>query len=401
MFDVANLVRRPLRACAPVVLAAVLAALPAAVLADTLQLKPGHPERYTVVKGDTLWDISGRFLSEPWRWPEIWEDNAQIKNPHLIYPGDQLVLTYREGRPLLRHVRSGVVKLSPRVRATSLEGGSIPPIPVDAIAQFLSRPRVVTDLQMEDAPYIVSVGKEHLIAGPGMKVFARGLPDDPDDRYSIYRRGDEYLDPDDDAISYGFEAIHVGDVTLQRTGDPATLLVTRSNREVLDGDRLLPAEGEDEQLRYVPHAPDVPVAGRVIDVEGGLTQVGQHQLVVINLGARDGIEPGHVLAVLRDGGEVVDDFARSADDLPEPAAHIERDPDKQGGADGLSIAADRLVRAIGDRLSLSDRRANTIQLPDEFSGLVMIIRSFEDISYGLIMHAERAIHVADVVSNPD
>ena len=401
MFDVVSLVRRSSRACASSVIAAVFAALPLLASADTLELKPDHPDRYTVVKGDTLWDISGRFLTEPWRWPEIWEDNPQIKNPNLIYPGDELVLTYKEGRPLLRRIRSGVVKLSPTVRATSLEGGAVPPIPVDALAQFLSRPRVVTEEQMDDAPYIVSVGSEHLIGGAGTKVFVRGLQDPAMERYAVYRRGAEYTDPDNADVSLGFAGIHVADVVMREKGDPATMMVTTSTREVLAGDRLLPAEEDGGQLTYVPHAPKTTVAGRVIGVEGGLTQAGQHQLVVVNLGARDGIEPGHVLAIYQRGEEITDNYAQSPRaDVPEPEAYIERDPDKQGGLDGFSIAADRLVRAIEDAVTPEDTSYKRVRLPDQRAGVVMVIRRFDRVSYGLVMQAERAIHVEDSVRNP-
>jgi len=401
VFDVANLIRRPFALCARGALIAVLAAAPPLVGAETLQLNPDHPERYTVQKGDTLWDISARFLSEPWRWPEIWEDNPQVRNPDLIYPGDELVLTYSEGRPVLRRVRNGVVKLSPSVRATSLEGGAIPPIPVDAIAQFLSRPRVVTQAQIDNSPYVVSVGAEHLVAGAGSQLFVRGLDSPPARQYGVYRQGDEYRNPKNPEESLGFEAIHVGDAVLRATGDPATMMLTASTREVLIGDRLLPVEDDETLARYVPRSPSKELTGSVISVAEGVSQVGEHQVVVLNLGERDGIEPGHVLVVYQRGEEVIDPLARSPKGgVPEPEAYIERDPDKQGGADGLSIAADRLVRAIQDVIVPEGDSYKRVRLPDQRAGVVMVFRRFERVSYALVMNAERAIHLDDTVRTP-
>jgi len=380
-------------------------------LADTVPLDPDHPKRYTVRKGDTLWDIAGRFLLEPWRWPEIWRANPQIDNPHLIYPGDELVLTYEGGRPVVRldGRRLPVYKLSPQVRVEPLDREAIPTIPIDAIRQFLRRPRVVSEAEIEAAPYIVSVGKEHLVAGPGARVYARGVDPEQATRYTIYRKGEPYHDPaaiEDEAL--GFEAVHVGDAVLERRGDPATMVITRSNREVLAGDRLFPVHKEEIDRSFMPRAPERQLEGRIISVVEGVTQIGQHQVVVLNLGRRDGLEPGHVLAVYQ-AGEVVDDPF-----VPEPRQTIEEvkpHPDAVG-IDKVFEAGIVIGRTMGRTLKgfyddtvdrfvhPGPRPHELITLPDERAGVVMVFRPFDRLSYALVMKATRAIHLHDTVRNP-
>jgi hypothetical protein len=363
-----------------------------------------RPDVYTVQKGDTLWDISGRFLREPWLWPEIWDANPQIENPHLIYPGDEVSLTYRDGRPILRLSRGGrgsTVKLSPKVRVVQ-RGSAIPAIPIDAISQFLSHPRVVGEDTLRRAPYIVSVGKEHLIAGAGFKVYARGrgLTDGErrTGRFTVYRQGSEYLDPTSGEV-LGYEAIHVGDAVVERDGDPATLRLIASKREVLRGDRLLPVDEDFVDENMWPRAPDAELNGSIIEVVEGVTQIGQYQVVVLNLGAQQGVQPGHVMGVFRKGDVIVDEFAKDArGEVPKPSAVIELDPEKQGGADGLSIAADQTLRSI-QRLFETEPQ-EVITLPEERAGTVMVFRAYDRISYALVMDAVRPMHVRDTVRNP-
>lgn len=382
------------------VMVLLVACATSVVWAQELTLRPGHPEQYTVQRGDTLWDISGRFLNEPWRWTEIWQDNPQVRNPDLIYPGDELVLQFREGRPVLTRARRGVVKLSPQIHATPI-GGAIPAIPIDAIAQFLHRPRVLTDDEFESAPYVVSVGKENLLAGAGSTLYVRGPLESTSSRYAVFRRGDAYRSLGGSGELLGYEALQVGDAVLTETGDPATMLLERSSREVQVGDRLLPSTDEEAESRYVPRAPATQVEGQIISIIDGVAQVGQLQVVVLDVGARDGVESGTVLAVYQRGPEILDAFARSPKaDLAEPPSFIERDPARQGGIDGFSIAADRLVRAVQDLVTPEDDSYRRVRLPDEQAGVVMVFRSFERVSYALVMNATRAIHTADVVRNP-
>lgn len=329
--------------------------------ADTVELAPGHPDRYTVQRGDTLWGIAQRFLRRPWHWPEIWEVNPSVRNPHLIYPGDLLVLTYRNGRPVLSRQGGGVVKLSPRVRFDSVDAGAIPTIPINAIAPFLTRTRVVAEGELQASPYIVSVGGEHLVGSAGFRVYARGDGWEAADRYAVYRQGQAYVDPLRERRILGYEAVHVADAVVEKRGDPVTLYLTSSNRAVLSGDRVLPLDDAQIDTRFVPRAPDEPISGQIISVVDGVTQVGQFAVVALNLGRADGIEAGHVLAVYQRGRTIRDPYAP-----------------KEGN--------------VGDD--------SVVTLPDENAGIVMVFRPYESLSYGLVMKATRAMHVGDVVKNP-
>lgn len=385
---------------------------PLTVAADTLTLKAGHPQRYVVKKGDTLWDIAGRFLEEPWRWPQIWRANPQIVNPDLIYPGDELRLTYEGGEPVVRARRAvhPTVRLSPRVRTEPLAAQPIPAIPIDAIHPFLRRPRVVSQDEYDAAPYIVSMGKESLIGRAGQRVYVRGLGEDIARRYAVYRLGQAYVDPaaEDGEGLLGYEALRVADAVLLERGDPVTMVLTSSSREVLVGDRLMAVSDEDVDRNFLPRAPERPVSGQIISVVDGVSQIGQYQVVVINRGRRDGLEPGHVMAVYQRGEKIVDKLARPpADAEGERPTRIELDPAKQGGAEGFAQAATDLVVAIQeglagvvDAVNPHPKPYQLVKLPDVRAGTVMVFRPFERMSYALVMEARRAIHVEDVVTNP-
>ncbi len=331
----------------------VAALIPLVAAAETIELKPDHPDRYVVQKGDTLWDISAKFLKEPWLWPEIWEVNPQIENPHLIYPGDEVFLRFVEGRPVVT-VRRGVgtMKLSPGIRVSEIDT-AIPTIPIDIIQQFLSRPRLVTEREIDAAPYVVSVGREALIGKPGKKIYARGLNGADTLRYTIYRKGQRYVDPDRGNEVLGFEAIHIGDAVLEASGDPATLMVIGTKRELLVGDRLFPILDEEIDASFMPRAPAEDISGRIISVFDGVSQIGQFQVVVLNLGREDGIERGHVMAVYQLGETIKDPFAWGR-----------------------------------------------VKLPDERAGTIMVFRLFDRVSYALVMEATRPMHVLDMVTKP-
>jgi len=264
-------------------------------MADVIKLREPAPERYVVVEGDTLWDIAGKFLAHPWQWPQVWQDNPQIKNPHLIYPGDELSLVEVGGAPRITLTRSRLVKLSPQVRA-SAHARAIPLIPLDAIAPFLSRPRVLTESELAGAGYVVGGQDEHLVNGAGHRIYLRNLPPSPTGRYMVFRSGREYRDPDTGQV-LGREALQVADLRLEQAGDPATGIITASNREVIRGDRLMPfedlsREASAEFESFQPRAPSSPIEGRLIAVVDGVTQIGQLNTVVINRGADAGLEPG-------------------------------------------------------------------------------------------------------------
>ncbi|HHH35710.1 MAG TPA: LysM peptidoglycan-binding domain-containing protein [Gammaproteobacteria bacterium] len=329
-------------------------------LADTVRLRDDHPDRYVVVKGDTLWDISARFLKDPWLWPEIWEINPAIKNPHLIYPGDVISLTYdADGKPHLKLTRGRpVVKLSPRMRATPIRE-AIPTIPLDAIRQFLLYPRVVSAEALEKAGYIVAQDEGSLISASGDKVYVRGLrPEDGRDYY-VTRIGDAYRNPGAKRKEIlGYEALQIADAKVLRFGDPSTVRLGRTSREVLIGDRLFPIV-EEEKLEpyFLPHAPDFEIEGQIISVLDGVSRIGQYHTVVLNKGSRDGLERGHVL-LIRQRGE-------SARDTVAPRRHGRR-----------------------------------VQLPSERAGAVMVVRVFDRVSYALVMEANRDMRVLDMFTSP-
>jgi hypothetical protein len=315
------------------------------------ELRSDHPERYTVVKGDTLWDISGRFLDNPWYWPEIWHVNPQVNNPHLIYPGDVLALVYIDGKPRVTKVASNnVVKLSPKVRSEPIET-PIPTIPLDAIASFLTDTRIVSPSQLNGAPYVLEGEDGRIITGSGDRVYARG--EISADRVGIFRRSKEFVDPKTGEF-LGLEARSIagGNIVAER-GDILTLELTRSNEEVRIGDRLLVSEDRRLTTSFVPSAPDAGIEGQMIAVDGGVTQIGQYDVVAINRGEREGMKPGNVLAVLKSGNLV-------------------RDP-------------------------VTDE---TIQLPSERAGLLMVFQAYEKMSYGLVLQATRPLSVGDKVANP-
>ena len=323
-----------------------------------VQLNPSHPDTYVVKSGDTLWDISARFLREPWYWPEIWYVNPQVENPHLIYPGDVLTLVYVDGKPQLRLARgtvSGTEKLSPRVREESLES-AISTLPYSAVAPFLSKGVVLEKKELEKLPYVVALRDAHLVGATGNDAYIRGDSITLDNTYNLIHPGDKIIDPDDGDV-VGYEGIFVADGKITRGGNPATMELVDSTREVLVGDRLW-AQNQPWPMHFVPRAPDKPVEGRIIHVVDGMTQIGQYQVVIINRGARDGLESGNVLSIWQAGQKITD-------------------PVKTG---------------------IFDRK---VQLPDERAGLLMVFKTYDRISYGLVMRAESAIHILDKVRNPD
>jgi len=314
-----------------------------------------HPERYTVVKGDTLWDISARFLQSPWLWPEVWHANPQIANPHLIYPGDVIGLIYIDGQKKVTTLKAGpnngVVKLSPQVRATPIST-AIPTIPLDAIGSFLSENRIVTAQEMDEAPYILIGKEQHLITAAGDTVFARGEAA-LEDKMGVYRSSQTYVDPETGEV-LGLEArsIATGNVTAV-DGEVISLKVLRSSEELRQADRLLHTEDRVINSTFTPSRPEGDVRGKMIAVDSGVGNIGQYNVVVINRGTREGIEEGNVLAIYKQGGVV-------------------RDP----------ITSER------------------IELPSQRAGLLMVFRVFDKLSYGLILKATRPLHVMDEVRTP-
>jgi len=320
-----------------------------------ININTNHPEQYTVVKGDTLWDISGKFLKDPWQWPLIWENTPQIKNPHLIYPGDIVYFSIVNGKPRLSLSKNNSkTSLKPKIRESSIEN-AIKLIPTDAIAQFLTSPRVVDKNTLNESPYVIDFSGEHLIVGAGDKVYVRAINNHDNPSYIIYRGGETYINPETKEI-LGYEAQYVADARLERTGDPATLRIEKSDMEIRRGDRLMPSTGNELALNYFPHPPSKAIYGNIISVLNGVSQIGQHNIVVIDKGSVDGLKTGHTLDIFQQGRTVNDPFSKT----------------KNAG----------------------------VKLPDELAGVLMVFRSFERVSYALVLEATGPIHVFDKVKTP-
>jgi hypothetical protein len=317
-------------------------------------LNPNAPKSYTVKRGDTLWGIASTFLRDPWLWPEVWYINPQVANPHLIYPGDTLALAFgRDGKPIIRLQQGGAARLDPRLRSSPLDG-AIPTIPYSAISAFLSRPSVLTNDQ-------------HLAGGTGHEVYIADLKATPNTRFSVVHVGDALRDPDDNKV-VGYEGIYTATALVSQPGSPTKALLIDTSRETVQGDKVLAAD-LDVPLNFMLRAPRNDVHGRIISVIDGTQAIGQYQIVVINRGKRHGIDAGHVLAIDQAGAIVRDVYGKQS---------------------GFS----RYLGGVGSSF------APKVKLPDERAGTLLVFKSFDRISYGLIVGAANVIHVHDVVHNP-
>lgn len=351
---------------------------------NPLKLADDAPTMYTVVKGDTLWDISGKFLKEPWRWPEIWNMNRdQVKDPHWIYPGDVIKLSFdASGRPMLSFANrdgsgGGTNRLAPRIRTEQI-GQAIPSIPARVIGPFLSAPLVIEAGAMNSAPRIVASEESRVIVGAGNIVYAIGVNPEQGARWQVYRPGKELKDPKT-GETLGFEAQYLGDAKVNRFGEgnrmPTTLEITKSTQEINRGDRLTPAS-ETTLPQYSPRSPSNQVKGAVVSVLGGVNESAQYSVIVVNLGRRDNIEVGHVLAIQR-GGEMVttntgEDVTRNAWSKLIPSAW-------RNDKDGVPPE---------------------VKLPEERNGLSVVFRVFDRVSYALVMSSRRTMKVGDTVQTP-
>lgn len=312
------------------------------------------PDTYTIVPGDTLWGIAGRFLKQPWRWPDIWQMNRdQIRNPHWIYPGQVIVLDRLTGTMRLSGGASanGTVKLSPQVRVEAARN-AIPSIPPEAIEPYLTQPLIVETATMTDAPRVVA-SRQRVVLGAGDIAYVAGITDPTVSIYQLFRPGRELRDPDTGQV-VAFQSDYLGTAQITRVGNPATITITSSKMEINAGDRLVPAT-KPVVINYVPHAPAQPVAGRIISIYSGVASAGPSMVVAVNRGADDGLEVGTVLAIKTFGRTIVD-------------------------------------RTNGVR--------ENITLPEERKGLLFIFRVFNHVAYGLITSSGEPVSVGDSVTQP-
>ena len=377
-----------------------------AAYAAGVELKPGHPDTYVVRRGDTLWGISNKFLKRPWQWPEIWQANGQIKNPHLIYPGDVINLAYLEGGRA-RLTNSG----GPHARVEQLED-AIKPINLDAIDKFLKRTRIIGEDDYRNAPHVVGVEDAHPRGIPGELIYVRGLSAQVGDQFAIVRVLGRYYElaprdgspqrfyrdsadetrrshesrsdmiwhhgPEEWSLAgkinfFGYEALQTGTVRVTRAGDPASVLVLTADVEVRPGDFILPLDDKPYDAQYFPHAPkQVPAGMRILaftdpnDLSGGMVQ-GRDQVVALSHGAADGVENGQVYSIFHPG-EVVTDHL----DYPD------------GSTKKFLHPHDAKVR-----------------LPEDYVGHVMVFRTFDHVSYGLVVDGVRPVHLHDPLYDPD
>ena len=342
---------------------------PEPVPVETVVYEPQHPQTYIVQEGDTLWDISSVFLRDPWFWPEIWFKNPQVENPHLIYPGDTLAIVYVGGERRIQLLSRGeegsvlsqtagglsVVKINPRIRSRSIDA-TIPAIPIESIRHLLSRPLVVDKETLDKSAYVLSSLDNHLINSINDKLYVRKLDTSTGiGRYHIYRPNRPIHDPITDEL-LGYEALYVGESALLLRGDPASVRVTNSVREILRDDRVMPMDNTDFERDFFPKPPSNDVSGEIVALHDSISKSGAFQTIAINLGNRDGLESGNILRIRR-VGEVIRD-------------HNVEDPEFR------------------------------VKLPDEEIGIAMIVRSFEKMSYALIMEADMPISLLDYVESP-
>jgi LysM domain-containing protein len=377
-----------------------------AAYAATVELTDNHPDTYTVRKGDTLWSISARFLKQPWLWPEVWQANGQIRNPHLIYPGDVINLAYLNGQPRLSVSETSSNRTStfgPHVRAESLEH-AVEPLPLEEIQDFLKRTRLLGEDEFAHAPHVLAFEDNHLRGGPGQLAYIRGVdaqpgqifavvrpigryydyvshdPNEPtgifrqsledrDDRPSmLWHSGPENFTLRGDVHFLGYEVLQFGTVQITHAGNPASALIVSADFEIRPGDYVIPADDQPYDSVYVPHPPKaVPANMHVIAFTDALNSVGRLQVVALSFGGQDGVENGQVYSIFHANDKVYDDT-----DYPPNSAK---------------------------RFFHHDEAK--VNLPREYVGHVMVFRTFGHVSYGLIMDGIRPVHIDDKLFDPD
>ncbi|PKO93641.1 MAG: peptidoglycan-binding protein [Betaproteobacteria bacterium HGW-Betaproteobacteria-10] len=324
-----------------------------AFAAEPLNLVDNPPDRHIVVRGDTLWGISGKFLKQPWRWPEIWQMNkAEIKNPHWIYPGDIILLDYANGNPRLKIAKPFNNKLQPKVYSEAVQQ-VIPSIPPNVIEPYISQPLIIEPGEHDTLARIVATQEDRMMLGNGDIAFVAGIPDASVVKWNVFRPGKPLKDPETGEV-IAHEAFFLGNMRLVQPGEPAVMRVTLAKEEMGRGDRLLPAP-QPEIIAYAPHRPEQNIAAKVMSIYGGVNEGGPGFVVSLNRGKDAGIEVGHVLALYRD----------------RVATSIDED---------------------GKRVQMA--------LPEERYALAFVFRVFNRVAYALVVESSKSVIIGDSARNP-
>ncbi|GAB1232462.1 LysM peptidoglycan-binding domain-containing protein [Ferrigenium sp. UT4] len=331
--------------------------LPILASADVLQIREDAPDRYVVVKGDTLWDISSRFFRDPWKWPEIWALNKEaIKDPHWIYPGDVVYLDRNTGQLTVNAPApppADPVKLEPKIRVVAQNSEAIPAISLNTIRPFLGRPLAVENEELESAPKLVGTYEQRQLLSANDVAYAQNMPTNHGLQWQIYRPNVEFVDPDTDEV-LGQEVLYLGDASVEKFGDPSTLRITNAVLEINKGDYFAQA-ASGYAADFVPHAPQNQISAKVISIYGGVQQAGQYSVITLNKGRRDGVEAGHVFALYQKG----------------------------------------------EVLKTKGWFTPNINLPDMRYGLVMAFRVFNKVSYALVLETKLPVQLLDSARNPE
>ena len=350
-------------------------------LADVLTIKKDAPKQYVVKKGDTLWDISGIYLEEPWQWPELWQMNPQINNPHLIYPGDALSLIYDEhGNPRLV-INSGYKKLSPHGRITPKGKNAVPTLPLELLRPYLTYEQAIGAKEISEKPYILGANVNTKMNTEGHIVYVKG---DLElyESYAIYRKGQEFIDPNsNEVLANNTQLVAVGRVF--RKGDvangvPASVKLEQVKQEIKPGDFLMPAmEGQLLPAYFNIHRPEQPVEGIIISSVTGLREFSTMDIVVLNLGSEQAIKEGHILDIERQSPTVFD--GRNGPRYKEDSNSLEKlvtDTNEFFGAE-------------------PDEDTKVWHMPKEKVGELMVFKVYNNVSYALIVKNQHPIRVGD------